>query len=139
MHAISVRHAQWEGSSRRQMPRHRIGELMADDDDQRQVDRVMSRTTSGTEVEIPRPEAGEEVDVGEPTIHVAGPMEEQPVPTVRVGGSSGSGTRPGNTDDRETKHVRIAQSRGQKRQGEDVKELAAKAEEQHLDGSVRED
>ena len=41
-----------------------------------------------------------------------------------------------NTDDRETKRVRIAESRGQKRQGEDVEELAAKAEEQHLDADV---
>ena len=59
---------------------------------------------------------------------------------MRVGGSSGSGTRSGvgsrasetNTDDREVKRVRFTESRGQKRQGEDVEELAAKAEEQHL-------
>ena len=83
------------------------------------------------EVEIPRPEAGEEVDVSEPTVRVAGPVEEQPVPTVQVGGSSGSGTRSGvgsrasetNTDDREAKRVRVAESRGQKRQGQDVEEL----------------
>ena len=44
--------------------RDRTGELKADDDDQRQAERV-----SGTvpEVEIPRPGAGEEMDVGEPT------------------------------------------------------------------------
>ena len=108
--------------------RDRIGELVAEDDEQRQVERV-SRTVR-PEVEIPRPEAGEEVDVGEPTVRVAGPVEEQPVPTVRVGGSSGSGTRSGvdsrasetNTDDRETKRVRFTESRGQKRQGEDVEE-----------------
>ena len=41
-----------------------------------------------------------------------------------------------NTDDRETKRVRFTESRGQKRQGEDVEELAAKAEEQHLDADV---
>ena len=100
------------------------------------------------EVEIPRPEAGEEVDVGEPTV-VGDPQPEpqsvsQPVPTVRVGGSLGSGSRSGegsrasetNTDDREVKRVRVAESRGQKRQGEDVEELAAKAEEQHLDADV---
>ena len=40
------------------------------------------------------------------------------------------------TDDRETKRVRFTESRGQKRQGEDVEELAAKAEEQHLDADV---
>ena len=46
--------------------RDRIGELMASDDDQRQVERVSGSVHS--EVEIPRPEAGEEVDVGEPTV-----------------------------------------------------------------------
>ena len=128
--------------------RDRIGELMADDDDHRQVERVTSRTVSTSEIEIPCPEARKEVDVGEPTIvedQQSDPQSvpqsvSQPVPTVRVGGSSGSGTRSGvgsrasetNTDDREVKRVRIAESRGQKRQGEDVEELAAKAEEQHL-------
>ena len=105
--------------------RDRTGELMAEDDDQRRVERV----SGSAEVEIPRPEAREEeVDVGEPTIRVAGPVEEQPVPTVRVGGSSGSGTRSGvgsrasetNTDDRETKRVSVAESQDQKRQGENV-------------------
>ena len=38
--------------------RDRIGELMAEDDDLRQVERVSSGTVP--EVEIPRPEAGEE-------------------------------------------------------------------------------
>ena len=106
--------------------RDRIGELMAEDDDQRQVERVS--VSVHAEVEIPRPEAGEEVDVGEPTVRVAGseprsvprPVEEQPVPTVRVGESSGSGTRSGvgsrasetNTDDHEAKRVRVAESRG---------------------------
>ena len=68
----------------------------------------------------------------------------QPVPIVRLGGSSGSGTRSGagsrasetNTEDRETKRVRFTESPGQKRQGEDVEELAAEAEEQHLDADV---
>ena len=46
--------------------RDRTGELMADDDDQRQIERVSG--TVHPEVEIPRPEAGEEVDVGEPTV-----------------------------------------------------------------------
>ena len=125
--------------------RDRIGELMAGDDDQRQVERVSGSVHS--EAEIPRPEAREEVDVGEPTVQpqsVPRPVEEQPVPTVRVGGSSGSGTRSGvgsrasetNTDDREVKRVRVAESRGQKRQGEDVEELVVKADEQHLDDDV---
>ena len=127
--------------------RDRIGELMAGDDDQRQVERMMSRTTADVESEIPCPETGEEVDVGEQSVQpqaVPQPVEEQPIPTVRVGGSSGSGTRSGvgsrasetNTDDREVKRVRFTESRGQKRQGEDVEELAAKAEEQHLDADV---
>ena len=127
--------------------RDRIGELKAGDDDQRQVERMMSRTTADVESKIPCPETGEEVDVGEPSVQpqaVPQPVEEQPIPTVRVGGSSGSGTRSGvgsrasetNTDDREVKRVRFTESRGQKRQGEDVEELAAKAEEQHLDADV---
>ena len=41
-----------------------------------------------------------------------------------------------NTDDGESKRVRFAESRGQHRQDEDVEELAAKAEEQHLDADV---
>ena len=84
------------------------------------------------------------MDVGEPTVRVAGRLEEQPVPTVRVGESSSSGTRSAvgsraseaNTDDHETKRVRFTESRGQKKQGEDVEKLAAKAEEQHLDADV---
>ena len=39
-------------------------------------------------------------------------------------------------NDRETKRVRFTESRGQKSQGEDVEELAAKAEEQHSDADV---
>ena len=132
---------------------------MAGDDDQRQVERKMSRAAVDVRNEIPCPEIGEEVDVGEPSVQprsvdedqprpetrsVPRPVEEQPVPTVRVGGSSGSGTRSGvgsrasetNTGDREVKRVRFTESRGQKRQGEDVEELAAKAEEQHLDADV---
>ena len=134
--------------------RDRSGELMADDDDQRQVERVASRTIS--EVETPCLEAGEEMDVGEPSVQPQSVHEEdqpqpvpqsvsQPVPIVRVGGSSSSGTRArsgsranevSTDDDREVKRVRFAESRGQKRQGEDVQELTAKAEEQHLDADV---
>ena len=84
------------------------------------------------------------MDVGEPTVRVAGPVEDQPIPTVRVGGSSSSGTRAGsglraneaNTYDRETKRVRFTESRGHKRQGEDVEELVAKAAEQLLDADA---
>ena len=144
----SVKHAQLAaGMHTARVPhddrcRDGIGELMAEDDDQRQIARVSG--TVRLEVETPRPGAGEGVDVGEPTVRVAGSVEEQPVSTVRVGGSSGSGTRSGggsrasetNTDDRDVKRVRVAESRGQKRQGEDVEELAAKAE-QHLDANVQ--
>ena len=120
--------------------RDRIGELMAGDDDQRQVERV----SGAAEVEIPCPEAGEEVDVGEPKVVEDQQPVQQPIPTLRVGGSSSSGTRAGpgsraneaNTDDREVKQVRVAKSRGQKRQGEDVEELAARAEEQHVGADV---
>ena len=87
------------------------------------------------------------MDVGEPSVQpqaVQQSVEEQPIPTMRVGGSSGSGTPSGvgsresetNTDDREVKRVRFTEFRGQKRQGEDVEELAAEAEEQHLDADV---
>ena len=47
--------------------RDRIGELMAEDDDQRQVKRVSGSVHS--EVAIPRPEAGEEVDVNRRSSH----------------------------------------------------------------------
>ena len=57
--------------------RDRIGELTAEDDDQRQVERVSGTVRS--EFEIPRPEAGKEMDVGEPTIVEV----QQPVPTGR--------------------------------------------------------
>ena len=122
--------------------RDRIGELMAEDDDQRQVERVSSRTVP--EVEIPRPGAGEDMDVGGPTVVEDQQPVQQPVPTVRVGGSSSSGTQAGsgsraneaNTDHRETKRVRFTESRGLKRQGEDVEEMVAKADEQHLDADV---
>ena len=91
--------------------RDHIGELMAGDDDQRQVERMMSRTTADVGSEIRCLETGEEVDVGEPSVQpqsVPQPVEKQPIPTVKVGGSSGSGTRSGvgsrasetNTDDR---------------------------------------
>ena len=85
--------------------RDRIGEL-TEDDDQRQVERVSGNVRS--EVEIPRLEAGEEMDVGEPLVGITQSVP-QPVPTVRVGGASSSGTRSGsranetNSDDRDRK------------------------------------
>ena len=82
--------------------RDRIGELMAGDDDQSPVERVTSRTAVDVENEIPCPETGEEMNVGEPTVmegqrsdsQSASQSVSQPVPTVRVGGSSSSGTDP---------------------------------------------
>ena len=104
--------------------RDRIGELVAEDDDQRQVERVSG--TFRPEVEIPRPEVGEEVDVGEPTVV----EDQQPTPTVRSSNET-------NTDDRETKRVRFTESRGQKRLGEDEEEHHRRQEEeQHLDTDV---
>ena len=57
---------------------------------------------------------------------------------IRLRNRSGVGSRASetNTDDREAKRVRVAKSRGQERQGEDVEELVAKADEQHLDDDV---
>ena len=52
--------------------RDRVGEVMAEDYDQRQVERASSRTVP--EVEIPRPEAGEEMDVGESMVDLPQPV-----------------------------------------------------------------
>ena len=54
------------------------------------------------------------------------------------GTRSGVGSRASETitDGHETKRVRFTESRGQKRQGEDVEELTAKADEQLLDTDV---
>ena len=54
-------------------------------------------------------------------------VDVQPGPTHQEGGSSGSGSRANkmNTDERESKRAKLAESRGQKRQGEDVEELEA--------------
>ena len=41
-----------------------------------------------------------------------------------------------NTDERSSKRVKFAESRGRKRQYEDVEELEANAEKQHLDVDV---
>ena len=73
--------------------RDRIGELMAGDDDQRQVERVTSRAAVEVDNEIPSPEARMARLAGPETQSVPRLVEEQPIPTVRVGGSSGSGTR----------------------------------------------
>ena len=78
---------------------------MAEDEDQRQGDRVPSRAVP--EVEVPRPEAGEEMNVSEPA--------------VRVSESSSS------SRERISKRVKFA---------EDVEELEANAGEQHLDVDI---
>ena len=107
---------------------------LEEDDDQKQGERVSSRAVP--EDEIPRPEAGEEMDVGEPAVRGNVPPV-QPAPTYQEGGSSGSGSgskaNEMNTDNRLSKRVRFGDSRRQKRQGEDLEELAANAEEQHLE------
>ena len=104
--------------------RDRIGELMAEGGDQRHVERVSGTVRPG--VEIPRSEAGEKVDVGEPTVV----EEQQPTPTVRKANET-------NTDDLETKRVRFTESRRQKRLGEDEEEHHRRQEEeQHLDTEV---
>ena len=126
MHAVGVRHAHDDRCQ------DRIGELMAGDGDQRQVERV----SGVAEVEIPCPEAGEEVGVGEPTVVEDQQSDPQSVPQAVSQPGVGSRASETSTDDREVKRVRIAESRGQKRQGEDMEELAAKAEEQHLDSDV---
>ena len=68
--------------------RDRMGELVAE----RQVERVSSRTVP--DVEVPRPDAGEEMDVGEPSVDLPQSVL-QSVPIFRVGGSLSSGTRSG--------------------------------------------
>ena len=57
---------------------------MASDDDQRQVERMMSRTTADVESEIPCPETREEMDVGEPSVQSRSVHEEhQPRPETQ--------------------------------------------------------
>ena len=63
--------------------RDRIVELMAGDDDQRQFERMTTRTTVDVENEIPCPETGEEVDVGEPSVQPRPVEEDQPRPETR--------------------------------------------------------
>ena len=58
---------------------------MAEDDDQRPVERVTLRAVVEVENEIPCPEAGEEMDVGEPTVV----ENQQPVSTPSSHSSSG--------------------------------------------------
>ena len=81
--------------------------------------------------------AAEAIDVSESTVRVDVPLA-RPSPTYRDGGSSGSRSIANemNTDDRDSKRVKFAESRGQKRPGEDVEEVSAKAEKQHLDDDV---
>ena len=83
------------------------------------------------------------MDVSEPTVRVDVPLDvsrARPAPTYQEGGSSGSGSGSNanevNTDERDSKRVKFAQSQGQKGQGEDVEELEANAREQHPDADV---
>ena len=52
---------------------------MASDDDQRQIERVASRATVEVENEIPSPEAGEKMDVGEPSVQPRSVHEEDEI------------------------------------------------------------
>ena len=110
---------------------------------QRTMTRDKSERVSGTvhpEVETPRPGAGEEMDVGEPTVVEDQQPVQQPVPTVRVGGSSISRTRVGsnsraneaNTDETCQIHREPRPEEAKRRCGRNV----AKADEQHLDADV---
>ena len=69
-----------------------LGELMASDDDQTQVERMTSRTTVDVENEIPCPETGEEVDVGEPSVQPRSVDEDQPRPETQSVSTSGGRT-----------------------------------------------
>ena len=73
----------------------------------------------------------------EPTGRVDVPAA-RPAPTFQDGGSSGPTSRANDmhTDERDSKRVQFAESRGKKRQGEVVEELEANAEEQHLDAAL---
>ena len=109
--------------------RDRIGELMAEDDGQRRGERVASRAVP--EIEVPRPEAGEEMDVSEPTTRVGMYHRPDQLPRIKSGPlGSGSRVNEMNTDERDSKRVEFAEGRGQRRKGEDVEELEANAEEQ---------
>ena len=61
----------------------------------------------------------------------------RPAPTYQVGGSPISGSRAYAKNTYERECGKFAESRGRKRQGEDVEELVANAEEQHLDADVQ--
>ena len=92
--------------------RDRIGEVMVEDYDQRQVERVSSRTVP--EVELPRPEAGEEMDVGESMVDLPQPVNQFPqfewwIIELRNQAGLGSRANETNTDDREMKRVRVTE------------------------------
>ena len=140
MHAVGVRHAQCEGFPHVDRCRDRIGELMAEDDDQRQVERVSG--TVHPEVETSRPGAGEEMDVGEPMVVEDQQPVQKTVPTVRVVDHQAQEPDPDQVQEQMQRTQMIVKrnvsdsQRGQKRQGEDVEELTAMGEEQHPDADV---
>ena len=70
--------------------RDRIGELVAEHEDQRQYDRVSSRAVP--EAEVLRPEGGEDMDVSSPTVHVSEPTT-RPTLTYKECRSSSSSSR----------------------------------------------
>ena len=79
------------------------------------------RVSSRTIPEAVQPGAGEEIDVGEPTVREGEPTI-RPNLTHHENRSSSASSRVNemNTDDREPKRVRFTESRGEKRQGENA-------------------
>ena len=75
------------------------------------------------------------IDVSESTVDVDVPPA-RPAPTYQEGGSSGSRANEINTDHLYLQRVKFAETRGQQWQGEDVEEVEANAEEQHLNADV---
>ena len=76
---------------------------MAEDDDQREGERVSRRAVP--EVEVPRPDAGEEMDVSEPTVRVDVPST-RPAPTYQeVDRQVQVQVQAMNSDKRDTKRV----------------------------------
>ena len=89
--------------------------VMAEDDDQREGARVSRRAVP--EVEVPRPDAGEEMDVSEATVRVDVPST-RPAPTHQeVDRQVQVQVQAMNRDERDTKRVKFAESRDERRQG----------------------
>ena len=108
--ATDMRNGRLSHNDRR---RDRIGELMTEDDDRRQGERVSSRAVP--EAGVPRPEAAKEMDVSAPTVRVDSPPA-RPAPTYQEGWilRFGFESERMNTDERDAKPVKLAESQGQR-------------------------